>query len=46
VVRRRARPHGLPDVCHGAISSSAIGREVNASAHALVSPIEGKRIRA
>ena len=45
VVRRRARPHGLLDVRHGAISFAAIGREVNDSADALASPIERTRIR-
>ena len=45
VVRRRARPHGLPDVRHGAVSFAAIGREVNDSADALASPIERTRIR-
>src|SRR5258705_11121015 len=45
VVRRRARPHGLLDVRHGAISVAAIGREVNDSADAVASPIERTRIR-
>jgi len=45
VVRRRARPHGLLDVRHGAISVAAIGREVNDSADAVAPPIERTRIR-
>ena len=45
VVRRRARPHGLLDIRHGAISVAAIGREVNDSADAVASPIERTRIR-
>ena len=45
VVRRRARPHGLLDVRHGAISFAAIGREVNDSADAVAPPIERTRIR-
>jgi hypothetical protein len=45
VVRRRARPRGLPDVRHGAISLAAIRREVNDFADALASPIERTKIR-
>src|SRR5882757_5308214 len=45
VVRRGARPHGLLDIRHGAISVAAIGREVNDSADAVAPPIERTRIR-
>jgi hypothetical protein len=45
VVRRRARPRGLPDFRHGAISFAALERRVNDSADAAPPPIERTRIR-
>src|SRR3954451_1044074 len=45
VVRRRARPDGLPDFRHGSLPFAAIGRQLNPPVDALASAIERTKVR-